>query len=306
MNFPKMLKSGDTVGLICPSSPVTPQRVKECVKAVTDLGYNVKAAENLTENYGGYMAGTAQTRARWVNEMFADDEVDAIFCVRGGDGSSRIMEYLDYDMIRRHPKIFVGYSDITNLHLALTARCELVTFHGPMVSSNMVDHFDDETRASFYSVINGRGTVEFQNPRGEEIRVLQSGKAEGRLIGGNLSLLSASVDTPYQVDTEGAILFIEEVSEPVSKIEKWGYHLRNAGLLAGCRGVILGQFTRIINDTKPQFDALQCFADILQGLDIPVLCNVQSGHGKPMMTLPMGAMCRMDAEAKRISFVMRP
>ena len=136
--------------------------------------------------------------------------------------------------------------------------------------------------------------------------MLQSGKAEGRLIGGNLSLLSASEGTPYQVDTEGAILFIEEVCEPVSKIEKWGYHLRNAGLLAGCRGIILGQFTRITNDMKPQFDALQCFADILQGLDIPVLCNVQSGHGKPMMTLPMGTMCRMDAEARRISFVIRP
>ncbi|MBO4991724.1 MAG: LD-carboxypeptidase [Firmicutes bacterium] len=302
MRFPKMLKPGDTVGLVCTSSCVSAQRVEECVNTVKALGYQVKLADNLAINYGGYMAGSGQARGQWVNRMFGDPEVDAIFCIRGGDGSSRIMEYLDYDLILQNPKIFVGYSDVTNLHLALTQNCGLVTFHGPMVSSNMVDDFDEETKASLYSFLNGEGTVTFQNPKGKEIRVLHEGRCSGRLTGGNLSLLSASIGTPYQVDTKGAILFIEEVCEPMSKIEKWAYHLRNAGLLKQCSGIILGQFTKVTNEECPEYDVIRCLSDVFEGLDIPVVYNVESGHGKPMMTLPMGAMCHIDTKTKSITF----
>ncbi|MCI6012387.1 MAG: LD-carboxypeptidase [Firmicutes bacterium] len=302
MKYPKTLKKGATIGLIATSSDTETARVAACVKKLEDMGYKVKAADNLDSNYGGYMAGTGEIRGQWVNRMFADPEVDAIFCIRGGDGSSRIMEYLDYDMIRQNPKIFLGYSDVTNLHLALNQKCDLVTFHGPMVSSNMVDSFDEETEKSLFQALNAEEDYTFSNPEGFPIEVLKEGKATGKLIGGNLSLLSASIGTPYEMDTKNKIVFIEEVCEPISKIEKWAYHLRNAGKFRECSGVILGQFTKIVNEDLPEFDSICCMKDVLEGLDIPVLYNVQSGHSKPMMTLPMGAVCTIDTSAPSIRF----
>ncbi|MEE0741893.1 MAG: LD-carboxypeptidase [Emergencia sp.] len=302
MRYPEKLKQGDTVGLICPSSAITTEKIGQCVKTMESLGYKVKTADNLDTDYAGYMAGTGKVRGEWINKMFADPEVKAIFCIRGGDGSSRVMEHLDYDLIRKNPKIFVGYSDVTNLHLALTQNCDLVTFHGPMVSSNIISDFDEETRNSLYKAIEADEEYEFENPAGFDIQVLKEGKAAGRLTGGNLSLLSASIGTPYEMDTKGKILFIEEVCEPMSKIEKWTYHLRNAGKLNDCAGIILGQFTKVVNDECPEYDVIQCMTDIFEGLDIPVIYNVQSGHGKPMMTLPMGALCTIDTQTGKIIF----
>lgn len=302
MRYPEKLKQGDTVGLICPSSAITTEKIGQCVKTMESLGYKVKTADNLDTDYAGYMAGTGKVRGEWINKMFADPEVKAIFCIRGGDGSSRVMEHLDYDLIRKNPKIFVGYSDVTNLHLALTQNCDLVTFHGPMVSSNIVSDFDEETRNSLYKAIEADKEYEFENPAGFDIQVLKEGKAAGRLTGGNLSVLSASIGTPYEMDTKGKILFIEEVCEPMSKIEKWTYHLRNAGKLNDCAGIILGQFTKVVNDECPEYDVIQCMTDIFEGLDIPVIYNVQSGHGKPMMTLPMGALCTIDTQTGKIIF----
>ncbi len=301
MRYPEKLKQGDTVGIICPSSPISEERKAQCIDAVEKLGYKVKAADNLTENYGGYMAGSGRVRAEWINKMFADSEIKAIFCIRGGDGSSRMMEYLNFDVIKNNPKIFVGYSDVTNLHLAITQNCDLVTFHGPMVSSNMVDSFDVETRNSFFNAINSRETFEFRNPEGVELKTLKEGKAEGILTGGNLSLLSASMGTPYEVDTEGRILFMEEVCESITKIEKWIYHLRNAGKLKQCSGILLGQFTNIKNYSE-DYDYICCLKDALAGIEIPVMYDIQSGHGQKLMTIPMGAICSMDTETETIRF----
>ncbi len=302
MRYPEKLEKGDTIGIVCPSSPVEPGMTPKLIEKMESLGYKVKAADNLEENHGGFMAGSGKVRGEWVNKMFADPEVKAIFCVKGGDTSSRIMEYLDYDVIRNNPKIFVGYSDITNLHLGINQNCDLVTFHGPMVSSNILNDFDDETAASLYAAINAEGDFEFKNPEGFDIKVLKEGRAEGILTGGNLSLLSASVATPYDPDTDGKILFVEEVNENITKIEKWMYHLRNSGKLKRCKGILLGQFTEVENFKRPEYDVYEDMKDILEDIDIPVMYNIQSGHGKPMMTLPMGAVCSMDTSAGRISF----
>ena len=303
MKFPKKLMPGDTVGIIAGSSRVETERIAECVKAMEDLGYKVKIADNLDKDYGGIMAGTGKERGEWINKMFADPEVDAIFCIRGGDGSSRTMEYIDTEIVKNNPMIFVGYSDVTNQHLLFNQKCDLVTFHGPMVSSNIVDSFDDDTREGLFRMINAEeGTVEYKNPEGCEIKVLKEGKASGVLIGGNLSLLSASMATPYEMDTEDKIVFIEEVCEPEAKIEKWAMHLRNAGKFAKCKGVILGQFTDITNERCPEYDEIANFVDILEGLDIPVLYGIESGHGDKIMTLPFGAMCHIDTETKTIKF----
>ena len=302
MLYPKQLKKGDTVGIICPSSAVPTDRIELVKSTIENMGYKTKLADNLDKVFAGYMAGDGDERAKWVNQMFADPEVDAIFCVRGGDGSSRLMPYLDYETIKANPKIFVGYSDVTNLHMALNQNCGMVSFHGPMISSNMINGLTDEETASFFDTINAESDFEYKNPNGFDIKTLKGGKATGNLVGGNLSLLSASIGTPFELESEDNILFIEEVCEPMSKIEKWIFHLKNAGKLEKCRGIILGQFTEVENKEDPSYDENQVVLAALKDLDIPVVYNVQSGHGKPMMTLPMGALCTLDADEKRISF----
>lgn len=302
MIYPKKLEKGDTIGIICPSSPISEERQTQCIQALESLGYKVKAADNLTKNLGGYMAGTGEERGKWINKMFADPEVDAIFCVRGGDGGSRCMEYIDLDVIKNNPKIFVGYSDITSMHMYFNQKADLVTFHGPMVSSNIVDSFDEETSKALFAALNGDGTYEFVNPEGCPIEVMKPGKATGPVIGGNLSLVSAAMGTPYEMDAKGKIIFIEEVSEPVTKIEKWCYHLKNAGKFKDCKGIILGQFTGITNSDMPEYTVIDCIRDILADVDVPVMYNIQSGHGDKMITIPFGANCTMDTAKKSLTF----
>ena len=160
MRYPKKLEKGATIGIICPSSPISAEREVQCVSVLQEMGFKVKKADNLTKNYAGYMAGTGEERAAWINKMFADKEVDAVFCVRGGDGGSRVIRHLDLDIIRSNPKIFVGYSDVTCLHMLFNQKCDLVTFHGPMVSSNMVDAFDDDTKNAFFDALTAEDTYE--------------------------------------------------------------------------------------------------------------------------------------------------
>lgn len=302
MRYPKPLEKGDTIGLIAPCSPVSPERARQCIETLEALGFRVKAADNLSTCYGGYMAGDGEVRGAWMNRMFADPGVDAVFCIRGGDGGSRAFEYIDLDLIRSNPKIFVGYSDVTTFHLAFNQLCGLATFHGPMVSSNLVDRFDTETADAFFAALTAKDSYLFRNPRGMEIGVLKAGRACGRLTGGNLSLLSASIGTPYELDTKDRILFIEETGENPGRLERFAWHLRNSGKFRDCRGVILGQFTNCENQADPEYDTKQCFSDILKPYDIPVLYNIQSGHGEKMITLPMGAMCTMDTKDGSIRF----
>ena len=132
MKYPAKLKPGATIGLVSPSSAISPEREKACIERLKAMGFRVKASDNISTNLGGYMAGTGEVRGKWLNKMFADPEVDAIFCVRGGDGGNRAWKYLDLDVVRNNPKIFVGYSDITTFHLAFNQLCDMVTFHGPM------------------------------------------------------------------------------------------------------------------------------------------------------------------------------
>lgn len=305
MVYPKKLEKGATIGIICPSSPITPEREVECVKVLEEMGFKVKKADNLTADYAGYMAGSGKERAEWINKMFADKDVDAIFCVRGGDGGSRVIEHLDLNVIKNNPKIFVGYSDVTCLHMLFNQKCDFVTFHGPMVSSNMAGSFDEESKKALFDALTAEGTYEFKNPAGIPLEVMKPGKATGPVIGGNLSLISAAVGTPAQLNAEGKIVFIEEVEEPLTKIEKWTYQLKLSGVFDKCKGVLLGQFTDVSNKYKPEYDVIKLYEDLLAEYDVPVMYNVQSGHGDKIITIPFGAECTMDTETKTLSFAVK-
>ena len=301
MMHPKRLKAGDVIGLVATSSPVEEERAKQCKGVLEQLGFRVKAADNLYASKGGYMAGEEEVRGRWLNDMFADDEVDAIFCLRGGDGANRILEYLDLDMIEKHPKIFVGYSDVTSLHLLFNQRCGLVTYHGPMVSSNMVDNFDRESKTAFFEALTAEDCYTYKAPEGFPIGVARAGHGEGILVGGNLTVMCASVGTPCEIDTEGKILFIEEIGEHIGNLDRHIYQLRNARKFDGLAGIILGQFTRCNVDVEG-YDIVQVVKEATRDLDIPIMYNIQSGHGELMITVPMGGTCIMDTEKGEILF----
>ncbi|MDD6043399.1 MAG: LD-carboxypeptidase [Eubacteriaceae bacterium] len=302
MKYPAKLKPGATIGLVSPSSAISPEREKACIERLKAMGFRVKASDNISTNLGGYMAGTGEVRGKWLNKMFADPEVDAIFCVRGGDGGNRAWKYLDLDVVRNNPKIFVGYSDITTFHLAFNQLCDMVTFHGPMVSSNILENFDSETEESFFQALNADEPYEFKNPEGFDIEVMHHGKAEGRITGGNLTLVCASIGTPYEIDCKDKILFLEDVHGHVDSMDRIVVQLLNSGKIDDCAGILLGQFTDIDNHVDKDYQYLEMFADLFYDIDKPIMYNIQSGHDFPMMTIPMGAMCSIDTESKKIIF----
>ena len=301
MKYPKNLREGAIIGLAAPSSPVSSERVMQCRAVLEAMGFKVIMADNLAVSKGGYMAGDEVCRAGWINKMFADKEVEAIFCIRGGDGGNRILDYIDLETIRENKKIFVGYSDVTSLHLLLNQECDLVTFHGPMVSSNMVEQFDEASKDAFFAALTAEEEYPYKVPKGFALGIGREGRAKGVLTGGNLTVLCASLGTSYEMDTAGKILFIEEIGEHIGNLDRHIYQLRNAGKLKETSGILLGQFARCDTDEEA-YTIIDVVLEATEGLDIPVMYNVQSGHDFPMITLPMGAECTMDTGKRSILF----
>lgn len=303
MIFPRKLQKGNIVAIIAPSSPVTKEEAILCEKLIKDMGYNVKVGKSVYQSIHGYSAGAGEERAREINEMFSKEEVKAIFCIRGGHTSSHVMDKIDYEMIRENPKIFVGYSDVTNLNIALNQRCQLVTFHGPMVKSNMLYDYDDFTKKSFEKAMNMKKEFLLENPPGEDFQVMIPGDAQGIIVGGNLSLLTSMIGTPYEIDARGKILFIEEVEENVHHIDRMMYQLKYSGKLEDANGIIFGDFTDCNNPYDKNYTVIEMLRDILKDYKKPVMYNIQSGHCFPMATIPLGTKCIMDTNHELIKFI---
>lgn len=300
MIFPNKLKKGATIAIVAPSSPVTNEQADLCKKLVEDMGFKVKMGKCTYRSIHGYSAGTGKEKAEDINEMFGDKDVKAIWCIRGGDTSSHMMDKLDYDMIKNNPKIFVGYSDVTNLHVALNQKCDLVTFHGPMVKSNMLSKYDDFTEKSFELALNMENDLVLENPSDEDFKVMIEGYAEGIVVGGNLSLLTSMIGTEYEVDTKGKILFIEDVNESVTKIDRMMYQLKYSGKLNDSVGLIVGDFTNCNNENCKSYGVDEMMKDILSDYNKPVMYNIKSGHCYPMSTIPLGLTCIMNTNDKLI------
>ena len=302
MVFPEKLKIGDTIAIIAPSSPVTKEQADSCKKLVEEMGYKVKMGKCTYESVYGYSAGYGKDRADDINQAFRDTEVKAIWCIRGGDTSSHTMDKLDFEMIKNNPKIFVGYSDVTNLNVNFNQKCGFVTFHGPMVKSNMLNDYDDFTRTSFEKALNMEDEFVLENPEGEEFEVMVEGHAEGTIVGGNLSLLVSMIGTPYEVDTKGKILFIEDVEENVRRIDRMMYQLKYSNKLSDAAGIIFGDFTDCVNEKDSEYTDIKMLKDLLVDYDKPVMYNIKSGHCFPMSTIPLGANCIVDTKSKIIKF----
>lgn len=295
----KKLSYNDTIGIISPAGPETADFIREHIDVLKRMGFKVKEAEHLYDHQG-YLAGDDIDRAKDLINMFKDPQVDAIICFRGGYGTMRILPFIDFNIIRGNPKIFVGYSDITTLLNYFAQNCGLVTFHGPMVNSNLEDKYTCESLIN--TLMFGNKPYCIKNP--PEYPFLFHGNkypVTGILVGGNLTLLCSTLGTKYEVDTDGKILFIEDIGEEPYKIDRMLTQLSLAGKLQNCRGFILGQFKDCDSDNYERSLSLsRVLEDRLLFLNKPTLLNFMSGHDYPKLTLPIGAAVTLNPYCNEI------
>ncbi|MEJ8545495.1 S66 peptidase family protein [Brevibacillus borstelensis] len=297
----KALQPGDTIGLTAPSSPSTPEVLAKAQSDLEALGFRVKMGESCRQSYGGYLAGHPRLRAEELNCMFADPEVDGIICLRGGYGTPQLLTLLDYDCIAANPKLFVGYSDITALHTAFMQEAGLATVHGPMASAGIASELDFWSRDYLLRAMTCPEPLgEIVNPEGEEIVCLVGGEACGPIVGGNLSLVASLAGTPYQLDTRGKLLFLEDVDEEPYRIDRMLTQLALAGTFEDCAGIIIGTWENCVPKKREGFTVLDVFENIVVPYRKPTIWNVQAGHGACNIALPFGVEARLDADACRL------
>ena len=301
---PPRLKAGDTLGLIHPSSATFQKMDLEiAVDNLKALGFNVKAGAHALDRYG-YLAGKDVDRAADINALFADKDVQGICAVRGGWGAARLLPYLNFEVIARNPKVLFGFSDITALHMAIPAKTGLVTFHAPTGFSAWT-----ELSASWFKrvVMEGEPAVyvnepDFKNriaPVGFRTQTISPGRVEGRLLGGNLTVLAHLVGTPYLPDFTGRILFLEDVHEGIYRIDRMLTHLKLAGLLAKIRGFIWGQCSECEPDSSGygSLTIEEVLDDHIKPLGVPTYRGAMIGHVDKQFTVPEGISAEMDADA---------
>ncbi|ANI62633.1 muramoyltetrapeptide carboxypeptidase [Pseudomonas frederiksbergensis] len=283
------------IGVIAPAGPAALDTDK-AIAWMRARGYSLRVFPGVYEK-DGYLAGSDDVRLNDLHAAFTDSEVDAIICLRGGYGTPRLLDRIDFELLRNNAKPFIGYSDITALHLAISRYAGFVTFHGPMLNADLLGDKQKPTESSFFNMLRGQVTADsvLAHPVAYPLATVSPGIAHGRLLGGNLSMIAATMGTPYEIDAEGAILFIEDINEPLYRIDRLLTHLRLAGTLHKLRGVLVGDVAGV--DTIALEGLLkQTFAS----LRIPVLAGWRSGHCDPNLTLPMGALVRLDAGSKTL------
>ena len=304
MTKPKPLRRGDTIGLVGISGAMHDPEVNfdKMMAVIDDMGYKVILADSCREQYG-YLSGTDESRARGLNQMFRDDRVDAVICMRGGYGVARMLDLVDFDAIRANPKLVLGYSDITALHTAIHELCGLVTFHGPMPCRGWME-FDDFTRESLVRAVSSTEPLGLiKNPEGIVPKCVVPGKCSGMLVGGNLTLIASACGTPYALDATDKILLLEDVGEYIYRLDSMLTQIRQAGMFEKCAGVVLGGFTNCTEEYEHYALHLDdIIRDIIVPAGKPVLGNMSIGHMDTKITVPLGVQCRMDAEAGTLEF----
>jgi len=297
---PRALSAGDEVGLIAPSGAVRDlAQVGKAVAAIERLGFKVRVGESCRASYG-YLAGADQGRADDVNAFFADPSVSGIVCMKGGYGTPRILDALDYELIARNPKVFVGYSDITGMHLALNSLASLVTFHGPMgISGVLVEGEEYSTRSWLAALTEAAPLGEIRNPSSSPpLGVLVPGTARGELVGGNLSLIAATMGTSYEIDAAGKILFFEDIDERPYRVDRMLTQLRLAGKFDDCAGIVLGDWNNCkAEGGEPSLSLEEIFRDVIAPAGKPTIMGLRAGHCSPAATLPLGVEAVLEAGA---------
>ena len=305
---PKRLVIGETVAVIAPSSGVEAAGFEKALQNLADLGFKTKVGKS-ARNIKGFLAGTDKERLDDLHQAFADKEVNAIWCVRGGYGASRFLPDLDFNLIKKNPKILIGYSDITALHLAIHQNTGLVTFHGPVAASTYSDYAKKHVvnvlmnpPAPYKIELSPDNIAKESNLFKTE--TITKGKARGKLIGGNLSLLTAMAGTPFALrDTKGKILFTEDVGEQPYRVDRMLTQLRQTIDLRQLAGIALGVFEDCNpKDTNSQ-SLIEVIKDRLGDLGIPVIYGLSFGHIRDQFTLPIGIEAELDTENATMTFL---
>ncbi len=286
---PSPLSKGDTIGVVGPSYAPHGGWLRRGVQAMEEAGYKV-ILEPEIERFRRFQQNEDKKRAENLMAIWREPEVKAVICGTGGYGAVRILPYLDPDLFRRNPKAFVGYSDITALHLWMMRRAGLRVFHGPTVD-DLSTAGGDPTLSSLLTALT---TPRPDATLGRNIaRAVKPGRAVGRLTGGNLSLVQQTIGTPYEIDTRDAILFLEEIHDPMSVCDERLLHLRAAGLLRHVRGIVFGQLSL---DRSEEDEFEDFLLDLVSDLDVPILMDFPAGHEIPNLTLPLGTEMELVTE----------
>lgn len=301
-NLPKRLKKGDTVGVISPSSPPNPENLEKALPFLEELGLKVKMGKSVREKYG-YLAGDDDARLADLHDMFEDPEVAGIICAGGGYGAARYADRIDYAMIKENPKVFWGYSDITFLHTAIGQYSDLVTFHGPMLASDVgKDTFHERSRRMFGQLFSPFEL--FYSEEVSELTALSGGAAEGELVGGNLSLIRSSIGTKFELDVKGKILLIEDIDEEPYQVDEMLNQLRMARKFDEAAGIVIGDFKNAEPKKREKSLTLdQVFEHYFSGLQVPVVKGFKIGHCEPHFSVPLGVKARLDADNRSLTIL---
>ncbi len=304
---PLRLKTGDTIALVTPGSYITQQEQEESISNLRNLGFNVTYSDRLMQK-NGYFSATDEERATDLNEMFERKDVQGIMCARGGYGCARILPYLDYEVIRNNPKPLIGFSDVTALHYAIYKKSGLVTFHGPVSIST----FSNFSQRNFENVLlDPKGEIVLYNSTTDNdynpygITVISEGKAEGELIGGNLSIVVSMIGSDYDMDYSGKIIFLEEFLEEPYRVDRMLTQMLQAGKFRNAAGIALGIFKMCEpSKTNPSFNGSFSLMEVLQdrlgNLGIPVVYGLSFGHVVDKLTLPFGINAEFDSDSKQL------
>ena len=289
--LPPGLKKGDTIGLAPLAGPWDVQKFSAGIRFLTDLGFKIRLPPDSGQSFP-YLAGSDQYRLDCFHELWRDPEVSAIMAVRGGYGCLRLIDAIDLDLIKKQPKILIGFSDVTVLLNGLYRHTGLITFHGPMLTT--LAGMDKESTEKFPSCLTHRETPAL---RPDRLKILRQGTARGRLLGGNLTILSHLIGTPYEPSLTDSILFIEDIGEQPYRIDRMLTQLKLAGRLEGIYGLILGDFTNCGDIELIWNRILELFGD-----QIPIWSNFPVGHGEQNIILPLGIEVEMDSESGSLLF----
>lgn len=297
---PARLELGQTIGLVCPAGvPVPVERIDIGARALEARGYRVRLGEQVRARHGTF-AGTDNERVADLNRFLRDPEVRMIMAVRGGYGSGRLLEGVDFEAVRRDPKWVVGYSDLTALQMGLLARVGLVTVSGPMAGVEFRGTPDPFTEGHFWSLVRGEEVGRsLGNPEGEPWVPVRGGCVEGPLVGGCFSLVMSLFGTPYLPALEGAILVLEDIHEHLHRLDRMLVQLRLAGVLDRIAGLVLGQFTDCgpVEPGKPALTLPEILSEVLVGLKVPCVRGYAYGHEARKRSLPWGIRARLDVDS---------
>ena len=295
---PDRLKKGDTIGVVAPAGPPDSEKLMQAIPFFEKMGLRVELGKNIKE-VRGYLAGTDEQRLEDFHAMIADKKVKAIIFARGGYGTGRLVDQIDYDLIKRNPKIIWGYSDITYFHTAIRQKTDLITFHGPMLASDIAkDEFDEFTAQLFQQLFEPTHLSYCE--RITPLKEYAPGIAQGQLVGGNLSLLVSTLGTPYEIDTKDKIVLLEDIGEEPYRIDSMLNQLKLAGKLSDAAGIIIGDFAEAKSTLKLSLTMEQVFKDYFMDFIGPVISGFKIGHCLPNFSVPLGSTAKLSTKDKTL------